>query len=243
MNLPEFLKKTDALSDLLTKEQLSGLVHQIARTLPEERREEFLKLLCTAAEIQNPEQITAQEDSSFSEDLKTAVSQCLEKLKSIQEGKLYLESDINYEYYDYDDEETAFLFEDPEGILDIIKKSCEMLHQCLDAGFWQEAYQLGTVLLYLEVSVNGEYTDCVDDVMHIPDLIRYELLPDVDILSGTLCAVYQAVPVQKRPEIFYALIQKSKRKTGNWKNSCSMLRRNCHRCLNFCPVGFLISEM
>ena len=46
MNLPEFLNKTDAIAESLTKEQLSGLMHQIARTLPEERRNEFLKLLC-----------------------------------------------------------------------------------------------------------------------------------------------------------------------------------------------------
>lgn len=214
MNLPEFLKKIDAVSEQLSQEQLAGLIHQIARTLPEERREEFLKLLCSAAEIQNPEQISL-EDSSFSEDLKTAVSQCLERLKPIQDGTLYLESEINYEYYDYDDEEMAFLFEDPEEILDVVKKSCEILHQCIDAAFWQEAYQLGTALINLTVYVNGEYSDCSEGAMQIPDLVRYELLPDADILSDTLCAVYQAVPMQKRPEMFYTLIQKSEKK--DWK--------------------------
>ena len=210
MNLPEFLKKTDAIAERLTKEQLSGMIHQIARTLPEERRNEFLKLLCTTAEIQNPEQVTAQEDSSFSEDLKTTVSQCLEKLKSIQRGTLCLESDINYDYYDdYDNEEMAFLFEDPENILDIIRKSCESVHQCVDAAFWSEAYQLGKMILNLEVAVNGEYVDYVDSTMNISDLVSYELLPACDILSDTLCAAYQALPMLERPAVFYALIQKS----------------------------------
>ena len=215
MNLPEFLKKTDAIAEKLTNEQLLGLIHQIARTLPEERRNEFLKLLCTTAEIQNPEQVTAQEDFGFSEDLKTAVSQCLERLKPIQDGTLCLESDINYDYYDYDDEETAFLFEDPEGILDIIRKSCETVHQCVDATFWSEAYQLGTILLNLEVAVNGEYADCADSTMDISDLVSYELLPACDILSDTLCAAYQTLPMQERPAVFYALIQKSN--CQDWK--------------------------
>ncbi len=216
MNLPEFLKKTDAIAERLTKEQLSGLIHQVARTLPEERRNEFLKLLCTAAEIQNPEQVTAQEDSIFSEDLKTAVSQCLEKLKSIQRGAVCLESDINYDYYDdYDNEEMSFLFEDPENILDIIKKSCETVHQCVDAAFWSEAYQLGKMILNLEVAVNGEYVDCVDSTMSISDLVNYELLSDSDILSDTLCAAYQALPMLEQPAVFYALIQKSG--CNDWK--------------------------
>ncbi len=215
MNLPEFLKKTDAIAESLTKEQLSGVIHQIARTLPEERRNEFLKLLCTVAEIQNLEQVTAQEDSNFSEDLKTAVSQCMERLKPIQDGTLCLESDINYDYYDYDDEETDFLFEDPEGILDMIKKSCETVHQCVDTAFWSEAYQLGSILLNLEVAVDGEYADCADTTMNISDLVDYELLPDFDLLSDTLYAAYQALPMLERPAIFYALIQKSN--CQDWK--------------------------
>ena len=139
----------------------------------------------------------------------------MERLKPIQDGTLCLESDINYDYYDYDDEEIAFLFEDPEGILDMIKKSCETVHQCVDTAFWSEAYQLGTILLNLEVAVNGEYADCADTTMNISDLMSYELLPDCDILSDTLCAAYQALPMLERPAVFYTLIQKSGCK--DWK--------------------------
>jgi hypothetical protein len=45
--------------------------------------------------------------------------------------------------------------------------------------------------------------------MNISDLVSYELLPACDILSDTLCATYQALPMLERPAVFYALIQKS----------------------------------
>ncbi|MBR7085126.1 MAG: hypothetical protein IKI37_08120 [Oscillospiraceae bacterium] len=64
-------------------------------------------------------------------------------------------------------------------------------------------------MLNLKVAVNGEYTNYVDDVMQISDLISYELIPDCDILSDTLCAAYQILPMQEKPAVFYELIQKS----------------------------------
>jgi hypothetical protein len=51
------------------------------------------------------------------------------------------------------------------------------------------------MILNLEVAVNGEYVDYVDSTMNISDLVSYELLPACDILSDTLCATYQALPM------------------------------------------------
>ena len=46
---PEFLCKIDNITQNLTTEELLNLVHQIARTLPEDERDSFLELLnsCT----------------------------------------------------------------------------------------------------------------------------------------------------------------------------------------------------
>lgn len=42
MNLPKFLKEVDHISGLMSKEEIAGFVHDIARTLPEAMREDFL---------------------------------------------------------------------------------------------------------------------------------------------------------------------------------------------------------
>ena len=45
MNLTNFLKQTDSLTEKYTAEQLRMFIHDVARVLPEGRREDFLKQL------------------------------------------------------------------------------------------------------------------------------------------------------------------------------------------------------
>ncbi len=45
MNLPLFLNEVDVLASELSHEELSGFIHEMARTLPEGRREHFLSTL------------------------------------------------------------------------------------------------------------------------------------------------------------------------------------------------------
>lgn len=45
MNLPTFLRKSDELAKQLSKDQLLAVIHEIARTLPEHKREIFLDTL------------------------------------------------------------------------------------------------------------------------------------------------------------------------------------------------------
>ena len=50
MNLPTFLRKSDELTKQLSKEQLTVFIHEIARTLPEHKREIFLDTLTEASQ-------------------------------------------------------------------------------------------------------------------------------------------------------------------------------------------------
>ena len=50
MNLPTFLRKSDELTKKLSKEQLIAVIHEIARTLPEHKREIFLDTLRAACQ-------------------------------------------------------------------------------------------------------------------------------------------------------------------------------------------------
>ena len=45
MNLTKLLKQTDSLTEKYTAEQLRMFIHDVARVLPEGRREDFLKQL------------------------------------------------------------------------------------------------------------------------------------------------------------------------------------------------------
>lgn len=50
MNLTRFLKQTDVLTAKCSADQLTAFIYDIARTLPEYRREEFLERLRTVGE-------------------------------------------------------------------------------------------------------------------------------------------------------------------------------------------------
>ena len=45
MNLPSFLHKVDDITSDLTKDQLQRYIHEIARTLPESKRQDFIDKL------------------------------------------------------------------------------------------------------------------------------------------------------------------------------------------------------
>ena len=54
MNLPTFLRKSDELTQQLSKDQLLAVIHEIARTLPEHKREIFLDTLTAASQTTAP---------------------------------------------------------------------------------------------------------------------------------------------------------------------------------------------
>lgn len=45
MNLSKFLKETDTITAAMSQDQLTGFIHDIARTLPEKDRDDFLTRL------------------------------------------------------------------------------------------------------------------------------------------------------------------------------------------------------
>ena len=45
MNLSKFLKEADTIAAAMTQDQLTGFIHDIARTLPEKDRDDFLTRL------------------------------------------------------------------------------------------------------------------------------------------------------------------------------------------------------
>ncbi len=195
MNLLTFLNEIDTQTADMTHEELTAFIHEIARTLPAEQREEFLSRLVKISE-------TMQEDE-FDEP-KTL----LEQLEKIRSGEFRLDSQLNEEYDDwYDSEETEFDFEDGDGLLDIINTACTELHQMIEKANYAEAYLLGQTLITLKVQTDGDYTDYLDSGMNLYDLEIYDLIktPVKIVLLDVLCACYFTLSPEEKPSIMYQL--------------------------------------
>ena len=105
MNLPQFLKLIDDTTSKMTKETLAESLHNIARTLPEERREWLLSML-SADYIEKTESKETVSDDLYKE------------LSKIISGEYRLDSEYNEEWDDwYAPDEPEFLFEDNDDLL------------------------------------------------------------------------------------------------------------------------------
>ena len=188
MNLPQFLKKIDTFSSRMSRDQLERLVHEIARTTPEQERERLL-FLFTAFAVEDPdssrggtgggEQGFPFDDDKNNESLKKEIDSLIETLEELEEGERTLVSDYNYEYDDwYNSDVDEFTFADPDGILVDIGKAMELVHVCMDRELYRQGFILADLLSCVTVSVEGVYLDFDDGIMDLEALNNHDLLED-----------------------------------------------------------------
>ena len=147
MNLPQYLNLIDSRTSNMKRDELAASIHQIARVLPEERRDWLLSV------IGNGSEEIVEIESAASDDL-------YEKLRQIVSGEIRLDSDFNEEWDDwYNSDVPEFLFEDNDRLLPVIQSACLELHRLVDCAAYEDASRLGKLLLELEVQVDGEYSD------------------------------------------------------------------------------------
>lgn len=210
MNLPKFLKEVDRISGLMSKEEIAGFVHDIARTLPEAMREDFLGRLKWMSGEQ--EICIEKEDKAKDIHFLQEFQSVKEKLESIEKWEMALVGSLNEEYDDwYCDDSEEFLYEDPEGVLDIIKNACAFVHQCIDTVSYQAAFELAEILVGLEVMIGGEYQDYSDEPIAIQDFGYYHI-GAVDYRQLVVDAVYAAYCVNEapdRPDAVYTMMENS----------------------------------
>ncbi len=193
MNLPQFLKLIDDTTSKMTKETLAESLHNIARTLPEERRDWLVSML-SADYIEKTESEEAVPDDLY------------EELAKIISGEYRLDSDYNEAWDDwYAPDEPDFLFEDNDDLLTVIDDACAELHRLVDCAEYEQARRLGHILLNLEVQVDGEYSDYENNTMNIEDLEIYVLLDCSvkNMLLDIACAVYNTSLKQERAATLY----------------------------------------
>ncbi len=173
MNYPTFLKKVDALTSRCDADSLRLFVHEVARTIQEEKRERFLQTLEGFCDVVEPDSTRISKDDT----LERRVDGILCALTGIQNGDRELEAEYNERWDDWnDEEEEEYEFSDPDGLLDDIKSAFAAMHECLDKEDYVNGLELARALSCLEVQMTGECCD-FDDALGIADLIDYDLLP------------------------------------------------------------------
>lgn len=209
MNLPEFLRIVDSKASNMMKEQLMIFVHQLARTLPESKRLDFLTKLSNVNSVSDTEKVVSEIEKDKIKKLRINIEQIKQKLSLVKKGDLCLIGFLNEEYDDwYNSNEDEFLFEDPEGVLDIIENACKIVHQCVDYELFKEGYELADILLIVKIMVKGDYLDYSNEPLYVAELESKELINYKyrRLVLDSLYAAYQSHSQQSRPEVLYRII-------------------------------------
>lgn len=217
MNFTQFLKAVDQAAAAMSKEQLAEFIHDTARTLPENQREDFLaEMLLFAGGKEThicPELSKADQEAAA--DFEQKRSFLRTRLERMESGELCLEGSLNPEYDDwYSSAEEEFLYSDPEGILDIIEEACRFVHQCVACEEYQAACELTSILIGLDIMVGGEYQEYTDEPININDLKSYHL-GNVDyrtLVIDAARAAYCASALSERADELYITLMNSGRR-------------------------------
>lgn len=208
MNLTNFLNQTDTIIKQCSAEQLISFVHDLARTLPEHRREDFLKRLKAIGEETEK---TSDRDKLGEFRFDEMYKHVRNNLKIIDSQEVTIVGILNEEYDDwYDDDSEEFYYEDNSGISDMLLEACDFVHTCMDRERYKEGYEVGSQMLSMEILCMNEYGN---EEFTLGDMVYHELLHcDLKqvILDTAYCA-YHAVLPNKRPEVLYGVIMNARK--------------------------------
>ncbi len=216
INLPQFLKTIDQTTAAMPKEELAAFIHDIARTLPEIEREDFLaRLIGTYGNTTSPKPQPKIQEPASKEDFTQKHSSLKAQLERIESWDMALEGCLNQDYDDwYDSADEEFRYSDPEGVVDIIQEACTFVHRCIDCEEYGAARELTDILIGLDIMVGGEYQEYTDTPINISDL-QYYHLGNVDYKSLIIDAAHAAYCVSElleRADHLYNTLSNSGRK-------------------------------
>lgn len=213
MNLRNFLLQVDAMTGQMSATQLKAFIHENARLLSESKRSDYLDVLKSfLAEPLTDENDSDQSKRRAVDEFEKECIRLQKELFKIEEGELQLESEPNYEYdewYDNDDEEV--FFRDPHGIGNVIEDACQYIHRCVDCEEFTYGYEIAKRLIGLEVRAEGDEWGDYDASLSIADL-KYHDLIDIDyknVVIDGLYLAYQANDQADRAEALYRMFENS----------------------------------
>lgn len=206
MNLTEFMKKSDKLVMGMPAEKLTAFLHDYARSVPEHKREDFLERLSGFAEKKTDNDYVRRQEKYNKEQTIRKIGEIIEQLEQIASGELMLAEMYNEEYDDwYNGSEEEFYYEDPEGIGEIVREGCSLVHTCADNEWYEEGAELAEFLMVLEAESNGEYGG---DACSLQELAENNILT-LDygkFVAEALLVVYWGTKPEERPEALYYML-------------------------------------
>ncbi|GLC79896.1 hypothetical protein LBYZC6_20100 [Lacrimispora brassicae] len=208
MKLPKFLKEVDALSKNLSHENMEMLIHEIARTWPENRRNNLLQLMRSYENISESESCQKCIDDGISQII-LSIESIKERLTQINSAGRLLESEYNEEWDDwYNSDVDEVLFSDPKGILKDINEAMELIHACVDRELYKEGYELSEILSVLEVSSEGDYCDYNGSPLYMYELDQYNLLGHayIPFVKECLYLTYMGNQLEDRADEIYCMM-------------------------------------
>ena len=206
VNLVQFLKKVDDSVSGMTKEQLQSYVHELARTLPENKRQYFLD---TMNMVQGEGGFFALQADKHYDDLYSEMKAIKDVLANINDGDRCLDSEYNVEWDEwYNSDAEEVLFSDPERLLQDIEKGIELLHKCIDMEAYKEGGELAELLSVLEVSVIGDYNEYDGTPLGIQELYDHNLLGGTfeKVVGESLYLAYMGNELSVRAEELYCMM-------------------------------------
>ena len=204
MNLPVFLREVDKLSKEFTNEQLMNAIHEIARTLPENKRSEYLQIL------EQTGSSNYKNNNRMDEELQLEIKICKKNLEKINTGEYYLDSEYNEEWDDwYNSDADEIFFSDEMQLMGKGEKAIQLIHKCIDTEAYEEGEKLAEAVSTLEVIAEGDYQEYYGGVLDIRDLYEYHLLNSspIELLQECLYLVYMGNELKHRAENMFRLIQ------------------------------------
>lgn len=203
MNYPTFLKKVDSTAACCDIESLRAFVHEIARTLPEEKRERFLGDLCS---LSNSPKETEDRFTKDEEDFAKEIDASLMKIEEIRNEERSIDSEYSEEYYDWDDYDEHYEFSDPEDVLDDIEEAIALLDKAVDREEYEKGFVLASALSSLTVHVTGDY---YDEKMTMNELFYRDLLLENkdDLLKSSVYLAYMANDGNTRAEAMVTMME------------------------------------
>lgn len=206
MKLPQFLSIVDEITKNMSHSELEIFVHEMARKLSENNRENFIDSL---KNISNPENDSISNDDGRSEIIKKIIN-LIPKLEEINNGDVCLDSEYNEEWDDwYNSDAEEILFSDPHKLLKDVRDAIELIHECIDKEMYEDGCKLCDTVCYLEVYSEGDYNDYDGSPLGIEELFQHNLLAgDFDRFKReALYLTYVGNQISCRAEELYYLFE------------------------------------
>ena len=193
MNLTKFVNEVDKITKTYDREKLLQIIHEVARTLPESSRKDFIQQI---KDIEKSGKVSSKQKNQAL--FKQQYEHWSGVLYALEEGEKCLLEECNEEYDDwYNSSVDEMLYEDPDGIGEDLDGVCKFIHTCTDAEEYQYAMEIGRRFFLLAIQTDGEYGGA-DVELH--EMKHYGFL-HASLMQAAMDTMYASYMYEKPEEV------------------------------------------